>query len=150
MTQLLDITIWNMLLHDDEMETGKFEEVTLGDGVGMKLPVAEVEASFIKLFGSSESFVHATIDGGTYVFTFDTNAQAYIVPITGVEPIYVSQVMDIDRRTRSVVLTVAYLRASGYTQDEQGNIIPPEPDKFRKITLYTTDGGYYIGAIQAM
>ncbi|MDR3345324.1 MAG: hypothetical protein LBT21_07055 [Oscillospiraceae bacterium] len=145
-TQLLDCTIWKIL--QSNMETGKYETVALTDGAGFQIPEADVDAQFASIFGSIENIEHSTIDGGDYIFTYDKAKQVYLVPITAIAPIYIPRVTDIQKKSRSIVLTVGYIPASEFAQDEKGNITQPEPDKFRKITLRTAKDGYFISAIQ--
>ncbi|MDR1410469.1 MAG: hypothetical protein LBJ12_09495 [Oscillospiraceae bacterium] len=144
--QLLDCTIWKIL--QSNLETGQYETVPLADGAGFQIPKADVDAQFAALFGVLDTLEHATIDGGDYVFTYDKTKQAYLVPITAIAPIYIPRVTDIQKKSRSIILTVGYIPASEYLQDEKGNIIQPEPNKYSKITLRTSKDGYFISAIQ--
>jgi len=146
--QLLDCAIWKLLKQNADLETGRYEAVPLADGAGFQIPKEDVEETFTLLFGEPAAFMHDTIDGGSYIFTFDKTKQAYLVPITATMPIYIPRVTEIDKRSRTVVLTVGYLPSSEYAQHENGDIIPPEPDKYRKITLLTSRDGYVIRAIQ--
>ena len=64
-------------------------------------------------------------------------------------PIYLPDVTEADEKDNSVVLTVGYLASADWVQDSEGNMVPPEPGKYMKITLgKNTDGSFFVKAIQ--
>lgn len=147
MSQLLDATIWALMNSDIDPDQYEYAE---GDVSGLVVPQKDVEKYFKKLFGSDVKPVHTTIEGGTYTFTYDETRKAYIVPLTGVLPIYIPRVINQDKKGDSVILTVGYISGDAWDQDERGNYIAPEPNKFMKITLREGDkkGTYFISAMQ--
>ena len=145
MPQLLDATIWSLMKSDIDPDKYEYSE---GDTAGLIVPQKDVEKEFEKLFGSEIKPVHATVEGGTYTFTYDETKQAYIVPLTGVMPTFIPRVISQEKKGDSVILTVGYISGDGWDQDERGNYIEPAPNKYMKITLRLHDDGYYISAIQ--
>ena len=143
MGQLLDISIWSILRGD--ISPDKYEYVENN----MIIPEEDVTAEFQKLFGSEVPPVHATVNGYGYEFVYNAAEKTYSIPLTGIEPTYTPKVTDVDKKSNTIVLTVAYLAADGWKQDSQGNMVAPEADKFVKITLRENDGNYYIAAMQS-
>ncbi len=141
--QLISITIWSIL--DGNIEPDKYEYTDSG----MLLPEGEVEKKFTSLFGSEVRIAHSSVDGGGIDFRYSEEKKSYIIPITGITPIYTPDVIDADEKSSYTVLTVGYLYSADWQQDSDGNMVPPEPGKHMKITLgKNADGTYYIRAIQ--
>ncbi len=142
--QLISIAIWSIL--DSDLPPDAYE---YADG-GMVIPQADVENKFRELFGSEAALTHATVDGGGIYFSYSEDNSSYIIPITGVTPIYTPKVMSAIERDSTVELTVGYLASSDWAQDSEGNIVSPEPAKYMKITLgKNTDGSFYLRALQS-
>lgn len=143
-SQLVAITIWSIL--DSNLDPDKYDYT---DG-GMLMPQKEVEEKFVSLFGSDVKITHATADGGGIEFKYSEKKGCYIIPITGVTPIYTPRVTEAKEKGNSVILTVGYLAGEDWTQDEKGNMVAPEPAKYMKVTLRkSSDGTYFVSAIQA-
>ncbi|MBR0541237.1 MAG: hypothetical protein IJK26_03415 [Clostridia bacterium] len=142
MNQLLDISIWSILKSD--LSPDDYEYV---DG-NMIIPEEDVTAEYTKLFGSDLPPVHATVAGFGYDFVYNSAEKHYVIPLTGIEPTYTPSVTDVDKKSNTVVLTVAYLASDGWAQSADGSMVAPEPDKFVKITLREKDGNQYISAMQ--
>lgn len=144
--QLLSIAIWSVI--DSGADPEKYEYT---DG-GMLMPQKEVEEEFTSLFGSEVALTHSTVDGGDGVtFSYSKKKQCYIIPITGIMPIYLPDVTEVKEKDNSVVLTVGYLASADWVQDSDGNMVPPEPGKYMKITLGKNgDGSFFVKAIQNM
>ena len=143
-SQLIGIAIWEILRNNPDPDRYEYSE---GD---MLLPKAEVEESFIKLFGTDVSISHTTVDGGGIEFKYSDKKGCYVIPITGVTPIYTPKIIEADEKLNSVVLTVGYLAGEDWTQDRDGNMVEPEPAKYMKITLRkNSDKTYYVSAIQS-
>lgn len=142
--QLLSIAIWATI--DASADPEKYEYT---DG-GMLLPQSEVETTFVSLFGNEVTVSHGTVDGGEgVVFRYSQKKESYIIPITGITPIYLPDVTEISEKDNTVVLTVGYLASSDWVQDSEGNMVPPEPGKYMKITLGKNgDGTFFVRAIQ--
>lgn len=142
-SQLLSIAIWSIL--DSNIEPDKYEYTDSG----MLLPKKQVEESFKKLFGSEVKIAHSSVDGGGIEFNYSSDKGAYIIPITGITPIYTPKVISVNEKSSYIVLTVGYLYSSDWQQDSKGNMVAPEPSKYMKITLgKSSDTGYYVRAIQ--
>lgn len=140
--QLIAISIWSVL--KDNAEPDKYEYT---DG-GMLMPQEDVESEFQKLFGTDVKITHTTVDGGVE-FKYSEKKKCYIIPITGITPIYTPKVIEADEKANSVVLTVGYLAGEDYAQDSNGNMVAPEPSKYVKVTLRKGQSGdYYVSAIQ--
>ena len=141
--QLLSIAIWSVL--DSNPAPDKYEYTD----DGMLLPQKEVEEKFTSLFGSEVKINHSNVDGGGIDFKYSEKKKAYLIPITGITPIYTPKVTDAKEKSSSVELTVGYLHSSDWQQDSEGNMTAPEPGKYMKITLgKNSEGGYFIRAIQ--
>ncbi len=142
--QLISIAIWSIL--DSNPEPDKYEYT---DG-GMLMPKKEVEDKFKSLFGADVKWTHETVDGGGIYFTYSESQKAYIIPITGVTPIYTPEILDISERPSTVILTVGYLASTDWAQDSEGNMVSPEPSKIMKITLgKNSDESYFVRAVQS-
>ena len=142
-SQLVAITIWSIL--QDNAEPDKFEYAD----DGMLLPQSDVESKFQMLFGSEVKITHATVDGGGIEFKYSEKKECYIIPITGITPIYTPKVIEADEKGNSVVLTVGYLAGEDWAQDAEGNMVEPEPAKYMRVTLRkNSDGNYYVASIQ--
>lgn len=141
--QLISIAIWSILGSDLEPDAYEYSDD------GMIIPASDVEAEFRKLFGNDAPYKNSTVDGGGIYFTFSEASTSYIIPITGVTPIYTPKVIEATERQNSSILTVGYLASSDWVQDSQGNMIAPEPAKYMKITLgKNSDGSLYLSALQ--
>ena len=141
--QLISIAIWSLL--DSELEPDAYEYT---DG-GMLVPEQDVEAKFRALFGNEAKLVHTTVDGGGIYFSYSESNASYVIPITGVTPIYTPKITQVTERQSSVILTVGYLASSDWVQDSNGDIVAPEPAKYMKITLGKgSDGELYLRALQ--
>lgn len=141
-SQLIDISIWSILKSD--LAPDKYE---YGDG-GMIIPEADVTAEFERLFGTEIRPTHTSIEGYGYEFTYDATKQTYTIPLTGVVPTYTPRVVDRQKSSNAIVLTVGYVGGDQWAQDKEGNLVAPEPDKYMKVTLREKDGAYYISALQ--
>ena len=142
MNQLVEISIWSLLKSDISPDT--YEST----GEGLLIPKEDIEAQFVKLFGTEVTPVHGTIEGYGMDFKFDSEKGTYTVPLTGVTPLYTPDVIEKTTLPNSIVLTVACLAGDGWEQGENGEMKAPIPDKHLKITLREKDGAYYISAIQ--
>ncbi len=141
--ELLSIAIWNILLQNPDPDRYDFVEGQ------MLLPKTEVEESCRALFGADVSIRHATVDGGGVSFGYSEKKGCYIIPITGVNPIYTPQIDDVEISGDRVVLTVGYLSGEDYSRNEKGELIAPEPAKQMRVTLRRgADERFFISALQ--
>jgi len=143
MAQLIEASIWSIIKSD--IDTDKYEM----DGDNILFPASDVETSFKSLFGTDVEINHQTVSSAAFNFEYDSEKKAYKVPITGVDPTYTPKVLDISEKSNTVILTVAYLSGSEWTQSANGDLVPPTPSKYVKITLRKKDKAYYVSAIQA-
>ena len=143
MAQLIEASIWSIIKSD--VETDKYEM----DGDNLLFPAADVETAFTSLFGTDVEIQHQTVFTTAFEFEYDSEKKVYKVPITGVDPTYTPRVLDISEKSNTVILTVAYLSGGDWTQSANGDLVPPSPSKYVKVTLRKKDKSYYISAIQA-
>lgn len=143
--QLIAIAIWAIL--DENSDPDKYEYT---DG-GMMLSQKEVEKKFSELFGPDVKIQNTTVDGGGVEFKYSEKKSCYIIPITGITPIYTPVVTEAVEKGNSIILTVGYLAGEDWAQDENGNMVAPEPAKYVKITLRKSgNDSFYVAAIQTM
>lgn len=140
--QLIDISIWSILRSNLAPDTYTY------DDNGMVIPEADVTAEFQRLFGTEVQPQHMTVEGYGYTFAYDATKQTYTIPLTGVVPTYTPRVVAKEERGDTLVLTVGYIGGDQWAQDEEGNMVAPEPDKYMRVTLREKDGAYYISALQ--
>ena len=142
LTQLMEISIWSLLKSDLSPDTFESNEN------GLVIPKSAAEEQFVELFGTQVTPVHQTIEGYGFDFTYDSTAETYTIPLTGITPIYTPKVVDKKTSADTVVLTVACLAGNAWEQGENGDMIEPTPDKYLKITLREQNENLYISAIQ--
>lgn len=140
--QLIDISIWSILRSDLSPNQYTY------DDNGMVIPEADVTAEFRRLFGTEVEPQHATVEGYGYTFAYDATKQTYSIPLTGVVPTYTPRVVNAEERGDTIILTVGYIGGDQWTQDAEGNMVAPEPDKYMRVTLRVREDGYYISALQ--
>ena len=141
--ELLSIAIWNILLQNPDPDRYDF-----ADGQ-MLLPQTEVEESLQSLFGTDVPVKHTTVDGGGVTFSYAEKKRCYTIPITGITPIYSPRIDDMTVSGDRVVLTVGYLSGEDVTQNENGELVLPEPAKRMRITLRRgAENQLFISAIQ--
>lgn len=143
MSQLIEASIWSIIKSD--ISTDKYETE---DGV-LLFPQDDVEKSFTKLFGTDVKIKHQSVTSTAFQFEYDSGKQVYKVPITGVDPTYTPQVLDVSKKGNNIILTVAYVSGSDWVQSETGEMVPPDPSKYVKITLRKKDKSYFINSIQS-
>ncbi len=146
MSQLLSIAIWSILDSDSAPDDYKYTDE------GMLLEGKAVAKEFESLFGQEVTPVHMSVDGGEGIeFKYSEDRKCYVIPITGITPIYTPKILDKSERSDKVILTVGYLASTSWQQDSNGNMVEPEPGKTMKITLgKNSDGSFYVRAIQAV
>lgn len=141
--QLINAAIWALLKSD--LDTSVYAT----DDGNLSIPQSDVEKYFSKLFGPEAKPEHRSVTGLGYEFSYDSAKQAYIVPITGVEPIYTPRVFEISKKGNTVELLVGYLGSSQWAQAENGDMVEPEPDKYVTVVLRESADGYYVSAIRS-
>lgn len=141
--QLINAAIWALLKSD--LDTSVYAT----DDGNLSIPQKDVEKYFSKLFGPEAKPEHTSVTGLGYEFSYDSAKQVYIVPITGVEPIYTPRVFEISKKGNTVELLVGYLGSSQWAQAENGDMVEPEPDKYVTVILRESSDGYYVSAIRS-
>lgn len=141
--QLINAAIWALLKSD--LDTSVYAT----DEGNLSIPQKDVEKYFSKLFGPEAKPEHTSVTGLGYEFSYDSAKQVYIVPITGVEPIYTPRVFEISDKGNTVELLVGYLGSSQWAQAENGDMVEPEPDKYVTVILRESSDGYYVSAIRS-
>lgn len=143
--QLTVCAVWS-IIKDEKNYPGKYETNEQGN---ITIPAEDVEKEFAKLFGTDVVPTHIGVKGNFDEFSFNEQSRCYLITSAGTMPIYTPKVVEIDKTSNTVVLTVGYLAAEAWAQDSEGNFIQPEPSKYVKVTLRENDNGYYISAMQA-
>ncbi len=147
MTDLLAASILS-LLSEDENNPYNFEFVE-GETSGIAIPEETVDKAFAELFGNEIKPEHQSVECSTCVFEYYNATERYIIPLTGYDPAYVPDVVEIDKnREGTIALTVGYIAYGDWEIGEDNGYTQPEPAKYRKITLRETESGYYVSAIQ--
>lgn len=141
--QLINAAIWALLKSD--LDTSVYAT----DDGNLSIPQKDVEKYFSKLFGPEAKPEHTSVTGLGYEFSYDSAKQVYIVPITGVEPIYTPRVFEISKKGNTIELLVGYLGSSQWSQAENGDMVEPEPDKYVTVILRESSDGYYVSAIRS-
>lgn len=145
-TDLLDASISAMIYDGDKMNT---YDVFEGEVTGLLVPQGDVEAYFVRLFGTEIHMTHQSVADSFYNVIYNSEKKAYIIPITSVDPTYTPKVYDMERTGSSVTLTVGYIIGSEWAQLERGNYTAPDPAKYMKITLREDNDGYHIGSLRS-
>ena len=136
------------LLEQDSNSPYDFEFVE-GEVSGMGIPQETVEKAFVSLFGTEVKPVHQSVECSTCIFTYQSQAKRYVIPITSYDAAYTPKVLSIKKTAEgSVELLTGYIAYGDWQKNEAGGYEQPEPSKYRKITLRNSDKGYYISAIQ--
>ncbi len=143
---LLNAAIWSILNMETTPDTYSYS------GGYMLIPSTDVGNAYVSMFGPEtlSSLTHSTVQGYNCTFEYDKTADVYKIPVTTIMPIYTPQVTDVKKSGTALVITLNYLPAESWAQDDEGNMITPEPDKVMKITLRELQGSYYISAVQTI
>lgn len=147
MSDLLAASILS-LLSDEENSPYDFEFVE-GETSGLAIPAETVDKAFVSLFGTDIQPDHRSVECSTCVFEYQSASARYVIPLTGYDPAYLPQIVEIDKnREGSVSLLVGYVAFGDWQVNEDNEYAQPEPSKYRRVTLRETDSGYYVSAIQ--
>lgn len=143
-SQLISIAVWSLIEKNPEPDTYDYVDT------GILVPKTEVEKEFSQIFGSDVKYKHSTVDGGEGIeFRYSESKKGYIIPITGITPIYVPRVLEAKERESAIILKVGYLASSEWIQDENGNMTEPEPSKIMEITLSkNSEGGFFVRSLR--
>lgn len=142
-SQLIAVSIWSILKSNPDTDKYSYSDK------GLLIPKKDVEEAFKKLFGSDVKVNHTSADGGGIEFRYSEKKGQYIIPITGITPLYTPTVLDAQERNDFITLFVGYLSGDDWEQDGNGNPVKPEPSKYVKIILRKTGSGYCISALRS-
>ncbi len=115
------------------------------------LPQADVEAAYTACFGTQRPIVHQTAEGYGYSVQYSAEDAAYFIPMTTLEPIYTPKVVSVETKGGAAVVTCGLVSGGLWKQDRTtGDITPPEPDKYIRVTFRTASGAEYISSLQSL
>lgn len=145
-SQLISIAVWSLIEKNPEPDTYDYVDS------GILIPLKDVEKELSLIFGPDVKYKHCTVDGGEGIeFRFSESKKGYIIPITGITPIYTPRVLEVKERESAITLKVGYLASSEWIQDEKGEMTEPEPSKFMEITLSkNNEGGYFVRSVRTL
>ncbi len=144
METLIEISVWSIIGSDLDPEKYDYSSGEL------KIPVAEIEAQYVKFFGTQLPVSHCTVTGYGYEFSYSEDDGAYYIPLTTIEPLYTPDVTAIEIKGDTEIITLGLVNVNSWAQDAKtGDLLKPEPDKYLKITLREYGGSTYISAIQS-
>lgn len=143
MGELVEIAVWSIIGSD--LEPDKYD-YSSGE---LAIPAADIEAAYVKYFGTHLPIKHQSVTGYGYEFSYSAEDGCYYLPLTAIEPVYTPKVTDAVKKGDTVTLTLGLINSSAFRQDAKtGEVTEAEPDKYIKVTLRTSGGSSYIGAIQ--
>lgn len=145
-SQLISIAVWSLIEKNPEPDTYDYVDS------GILIPQKDVEKELSLIFGDGVKYKHSTVDGGEGIeFRYSESKKGYIIPITGITPIYIPRVLEAKERESAITLQVGYLASSEWTQDEEGNMTEPEPSKLMEITLSkNNEGSFFVRSVRAL
>ena len=145
MADLIRISVWRLIGSGFDPNRYTYENGEL------RLPQADVEASYAALFGSQLPIVHQTAEGYGYAIQYSEDDAAYFIPMTTLEPIYTPRVASVETKSGATVVTCGMISSGMWKQDgATGDIAPPDPDKYIRVTFRTANGVEYISSIQSL
>ncbi len=149
LTQLVNAAIWSLITQSNSTESFSY---STGDNMGILIPVEQVTAEFIRLFGNETDIAsqYDSIDMSSHDITYDSAQGGFIIPITSLEVAYTPEVYEIEKKANSIILSVGYIGSKAWAEINGGEYVAPQPDKFMKITLRQGEKGYYIASIQSV
>ncbi len=141
--ELVEMAVWSIIGAD--LEPDKYD-YSSGE---LAIPAADVEAAYIKYFGTQMPVVHQSVTGYGYEFSYSAEDNCYYIPLTTIEPVYTPEVTEVVTKGDTVTVTLGLVNADAFRQDSTtGKVSEAEPDKFIKVTLRASQGASYIGAIR--
>ena len=144
MSELVEMSVWSVL--SSELDPAQMEY----EGDELILPQAKVETAYRAFFGGERAIVHTTVQGYGYEFVYDETAACYRIPLSTITPIYTPVITSAEAVGNSVVLTVGLRSVGMYEQDTKtGELTPPEPDKYLRVTLRNASGGWYMSSVRS-
>lgn len=114
------------------------------------IPAACVLSAYRMFFGrnATPQFQTFAADGMTY--TYQANTQIYDVPVTARRDVYTPHVTQVEQQGDQTVAAVEYIPSTGWTENDDGTLVPPAPAKTMRYTLQRDDATYHVVSIQRM
>ncbi len=137
---LLNASMWAVLLNTDE---SSFDTNDIGF---MLIPSIDLDVWCKKMFGSTVTLNHHTIEGEGYSFYYDEAAKEYQVPLGTQIVHYTPEVDSISKKGSVYTLKVNYISPSAITETVFTGE-DPVPDKTMTYTLTKIDGKYILTSI---
>ena len=125
--QLLLCAIWSLLLQNNG---SKYE--TADDG-RMILPQADVEASYMNLFGLLPT--DKSVDTNGQIFDYSSADKCYYIPVQGLENSFSPHITASKQSGKNIVLTVEYIPQEDWQEDASGTVVPAKANKTMIYTL---------------
>lgn len=145
MADLIRISVWRLIGSGFDPNRYPYENGEL------RLPQADVEASYAALFGNQVPIVHQTAEGYGYTIQYSADDAAYFIPMTTLEPLYTPKVTSVETKSGATVVTCGMISSGLWKQDgATGDITVPDPDKYIRVTFRTANGAEYISSLQSL
>ncbi len=141
---LRNIALCSLL--SDNVKTGTYTVTERG----LVVPAADVETCYINMFGAENPIVHASVVGYGYEFIYDSVAQAYYVPLTGVTPPFTVRIESVEKTGGLIVLRVGYVGTNNIQVSPDGTLEAAQPDKYADITIKETENGYNLISVMTV
>ena len=143
-SDLLESCIWATLFNEDSNLYERDEKTG-----ALLLPSAEVDRYAAQLFGPDYKLTHDTFESEGMTFQYDTEAQSYIIPITGQVGNYTPKVVEISGSKSVQRVSVGYLVPYSSATDFASSRDVNEPVKYYDY-LFTraADGNYYLTSME--
>lgn len=140
---MIETAIWAAL--DDGEQSGQYAITEDGKEI---LPDKDVTANLKKYFGSTvkPSFKTFTIDG--YTYEYNKKDRSFYIPLVAVTDFYLPRVSKISSRFKTTTLTVDYIPAKNWGQDDKSSELKQKSDKTMQIILNGSRGSYQVKAIK--
>ena len=156
---LLRSALWSVLLGD---KRGSFQYDATNS---IRVPASDVDVAAAKLFGPDVKLEHTSFGNYELSYTYDEDANMYVVPVAGLSGVYTPRVEKITKKSSDVLeLTVGYIPPDTVWTADQRQVAmnTPEQEKLAaqskdgvkadKYMIYEMtklkNGGYYISAIR--
>lgn len=144
MDEMIEISVWSIIGSDLNPDNYDYSSGSLA------IPVPEVEAAFVKFFGTQVAIQHATVEGYGYQFEYSKDNNCYYIPLTGISPVYTPSVIEVEDRGGVITITCGLVYSSAWQQDySTGEMVHPDPDKYITVIVRQQSGGEYISSVQA-
>ena len=156
---LLRSSLWSVLLGE---KRGSFQ---YDETNSIRVPASDVDVAAAKLFGPDVKLEHTSFGNYELSYTYDEDANMYLVPVAGLSGVYTPRVEKITKKSSDVVeLTVGYIPPDTIWTADQKEVAMTTPEqeklaaqseggvKADKYMIYEMtklkNGGYYISAIR--